>query len=224
MIVMGKTAPNADIYHQQSMVIVPVGITGVEVVRSVPIFGYHDQHGHGEVAFRDVRVPVTNLLGEDGGGFAIAQARLGPGRIHHCMRAIGGAERALELMCKRSAERVAFGKPLAHQGVIQQWVAEGRIAIEQARLLTLKAAWMIDNYGAKGPRTEIAAIKIVAPRVALEVIDRAIQVHGGAGVSEDFPLAAMYAATSTLRIADGPDEVHLRDVARQELRPYQQQP
>jgi acyl-CoA dehydrogenase len=223
MIVMGKTRPDADAYHQQSMVIVPVWTPGVEVVRSVPIFGYHDQHGHGEVVFRDVRVPAANLLGEDGGGFAIAQARLGPGRIHHCMRAIGGAERALELMCKRSAERVAFSRPLAHQGVIQQWIAESRMAIEQARLLVLKAAWMIDNYGAKGARTEIAAIKVVAPRVALEVIDRAIQVHGGAGVSEDFPLAAMYAAVRTLRIADGPDEVHLRDVGRRELRPYLQQ-
>jgi acyl-CoA dehydrogenase len=222
MIVMGKTAPDADTYHQQSMVLVPVDTPGVEVVRSVPVFGYHDQHGHGEVVLRDVRVPVTNVLGEEGGGFAIAQARLGPGRIHHCMRAIGGAERALELMCKRSAERVAFGKPLADQGVIQQWIAEARIAIEQARLLTLKTAWMIDQFGSKGARTEIAAIKVVAPRIALEVIDRAIQLYGGAGVSEDFPLAAMYAATRTLRIADGPDEVHLRDVARRELRQYLQ--
>ena len=220
MIVMGKTAPDADVYHQQSMVIVPVGTRGVEVVRSVPVFGYHDQHGHGEVLLRDVRVPVTNLLGQEGSGFAIAQARLGPGRIHHCMRAIGAAERALEVMCQRSAERMAFAKPLAHQGVIQQWIAESRIAIEQARLLTLKAAWMIDTTGAKGARIEIAAIKVVAPRAALDVIDRAIQLHGGAGVSDDFPLAAMYAATRTLRIADGPDEVHLRDVARRELRPY----
>ena len=220
MIVMGKTAPDADPYRQQSMVLVPVDTPGVQVVRSLPVFGYHDQHGHGEVVFRDVRVPVSNLLGEEGSGFAIAQARLGPGRIHHCMRAIGLAERALELMCRRVVARSAFGQPLARQGVVQQWIAESRLAIEQARLLTLKAAWMIDRVGAKGARTEIAAIKVVAPRVALAVIDRAIQAHGGAGVSDDFPLAAMYAGARTLRIADGPDEVHLRDVARRELRAY----
>jgi acyl-CoA dehydrogenase len=190
----------------------------VEVVRSLPVFGYHDQHGHGEVIFRDVRVPAANLLGAEGSGFEIAQARLGPGRIHHCMRAIGLAERALSLMVRRAATRVAFGKELARQGVVQQQIAESRVAIEQARLLTLKAAWMIDRYGAKGARTEIAAIKVAAPRVALEVIDRAIQIHGGAGVSDDFPLAAMYAGARTLRIADGPDEVHLRDIARREIR------
>ncbi len=219
LIVMGKTDPGADVYHQQSMVLVPIDAPGVQIVRSVPVFGYHDQHGHAEITFTDVRVPVTNVLGDEGSGFAIAQARLGPGRIHHCMRAIGMAERALDLMCRRSIERVAFGKPLARQGVVQEWIAESRIEIEQARLLTLKAAWMIDNVGAKGARKEIAAIKVVAPRMALEVVDRAIQVHGGAGVSDDTPLAMMWAGLRSLRIADGPDEVHLRDVARLELRP-----
>ena len=218
MIVMGKTDPDADVHHQQSMVLVPVDSPGVEVIRSLPVFGYHDQHGHGEVVFRDARVPVTNLLGEEGSGFALAQARLGPGRIHHCMRAIGMAERALDLMCQRAVERVAFGKPLAQQGVVQQQIAESRLEIEQARLLTLKAAWMIDRVGAKGARIEIAAIKVAAPRVALAVLDRAIQVFGGAGVSDDVPLAQMYAFARTLRLADGPDEVHLRDIARAELR------
>ncbi|MDH4016343.1 MAG: acyl-CoA dehydrogenase family protein, partial [Actinomycetota bacterium] len=219
LVVMGKTDPDADVYHQQSMVLVPLDTPGVEIVRNVPVFGYHDQHGHAEITFTDVRVPVTNLLGEQGSGFAIAQARLGPGRIHHCMRAIGMAERALDLMCRRSIDRVAFGRPLARQGVIQQWIAESRIAIDQARLLTLKAAWMIDTVGAKGARQEIAAIKVVAPRMALEVVDRAIQAHGGAGVSDDTPLAMMWAGLRSLRIADGPDEVHLRDIARLELRP-----
>ncbi|MGC5020150.1 acyl-CoA dehydrogenase family protein [Micromonospora sp. DT47] len=218
MIVMGKTDPSADTHRQQSMILVPVDTPGVEVVRSLPVFGYHDQHGHGEVTFSDVRVPASHLLGEEGGGFALAQARLGPGRIHHCMRAIGLAERALSLMVRRATTRVAFGQELARQGVVQQQIAESRMAIEQARLLTLKAAWMIDRYGAKAARTEIAAIKVVAPRVALEVLDRAIQVHGGAGVSDDFPLASMYAGARTLRIADGPDEVHVRDVARREIR------
>ncbi|MGN9893759.1 acyl-CoA dehydrogenase family protein [Micromonospora sp. L31] len=218
MIVMGKTDPSADTHRQQSMILVPVDTPGVEVVRSLPVFGYHDQHGHGEVVFTDVRVPASHLLGEEGGGFALAQARLGPGRIHHCMRAIGLAERALSLMVRRATTRVAFGQELARQGVVQQQIAESRMAIEQARLLTLKAAWMIDRYGAKAARTEIAAIKVIAPRVALEVLDRAIQVHGGAGVSDDFPLAAMYAGVRTLRIADGPDEVHVRDVARREIR------
>ncbi|MBQ0894802.1 acyl-CoA dehydrogenase family protein [Micromonospora sp. U56] len=218
MIVMGKTDPSADTHRQQSMILVPVDTPGVEVVRSLPVFGYHDQHGHGEVVFTDVRVPASHLLGEEGGGFALAQARLGPGRIHHCMRAIGLAERALSLMVRRATTRVAFGQELARQGVVQQQIAESRMAIEQARLLTLKAAWMIDRYGAKAARTEIAAIKVIAPRVALEVLDRAIQVHGGAGVSDDFPLAAMYAGARTLRIADGPDEVHVRDVARREIR------
>ncbi|SCG67040.1 acyl-CoA dehydrogenase family protein [Micromonospora inositola] len=218
MIVMGKTDPSADTHRQQSMILVPVDTPGVEVVRSLPVFGYHDQHGHGEVVFSDVRVPAAHLLGEEGGGFALAQARLGPGRIHHCMRAIGLAERALGLLVRRAATRVAFGRKLAEQGVVQQQIAESRMAIEQARLLTLKAAWMIDKYGAKAARAEIAAIKVIAPRVALDVLDRAIQVHGGAGVSDDVPLASMYAGARTLRIADGPDEVHVRDVARREIR------
>jgi acyl-CoA dehydrogenase len=217
LIVMGKTDPSADAHRQQSMVLVPVDTPGVEVLRSLPVFGYNDQHGHGEVRLTDVRVPVTNLVGGQGDGFAIAQARLGPGRVHHCMRCLGVAERALELMSVRAKERVAFGRPLADQGVVREWVAQSRIAIEQARLLTLKAAWLVDTVGAKGARAEIAAIKVVAPRVALEVLDRAIQTYGGAGVSDDVPLAAMWAAVRTLRIADGPDEVHLRDVARIEL-------
>ena len=215
-----KTDPEADVHHQQSMVLVPVDTPGVEIIRSLPVFGYHDQHGHAEIRFTDVRVPVTNLLGEEGSGFALAQARLGPGRIHHCMRAIGMAERALDLMTVRSINRVAFGKPLAQQGVVQQQIAESRLEIEQARLLTLKAAWMIDRVGAKGARVEIAAIKVAAPRAALSVIDRAIQVFGGAGVSDDVPLAQMYAFARTLRLADGPDEVHLRDIARAELKKH----
>jgi len=218
LVVMGKTDPDSDVHHQQSMVLVPVDTPGVRVDRSIPVFGYHDQHGHGDVTLADVRVPVENLLGSEGSGFALAQARLGPGRIHHCMRVIGMAERAIDLMVDRSLARVAFGKPLARQGVVQQQIAESRLAIEQARLLTLKAAWMIDAAGAKGARAEIAAIKVAAPRAALDVIDRAIQVFGGAGVSDDTPLAGMYAAARSLRIADGPDEVHLRDIARVELR------
>jgi acyl-CoA dehydrogenase len=220
LIVMGKTSPDADRYHQQSMVIVPVDTPGVDVQRSLPVFGYHDQHGHGDILLTDVRVPAANLLGEEGSGFALAQARLGPGRIHHCMRVLGLAERALDLMTERAISRVAFGKPLAQQGVVQQQIAESRLAIDQARLLTLKAAWMIDEVGAKGARAEIAAIKVAAPRAAVEVIDRAIQVFGGAGVSDDTPLAAMYAAARTLRLADGPDEVHLRDIARVELKKH----
>lgn len=218
LVVMGKTDPEADTYHQQSMVLVPMATPGVEVVRSLPVFGYHDQHGHAEIVFNHVRVPKSNLLGERGGGFAIAQARLGPGRIHHCMRAIGTAERALELMCQRAATREAFGGPLARQGVIGDWIATSRIEIEQARLLVMKAAWMIDNFGAKAARKEIAAIKVVAPSMALRVVDRAIQTYGGAGVSDDVPLASWWAGLRTLRIADGPDEVHVRDVARMELR------
>ena len=218
LIVMGKTDPTADTHHQQSMVLVPMDTPGVTVHRSLPVFGYHDQHGHGEIEFRDVRVPAANLIGDEGAGFAIAQARLGPGRIHHCMRMIGLAERALDLMIARAKERVAFGKPLADQGVVREAIALSRIEIEQARLLTLKAAAMIDEVGAKGARTEIAAIKVVAPRVACDVVDRAIQVFGGAGVSDDFPLAGMYAGARSLRLADGPDEVHLRDIARMELR------
>ncbi|MEU8124013.1 acyl-CoA dehydrogenase family protein [Spirillospora sp. NPDC049024] len=220
MIVMGKTDPEGHPYRQQSMVLVPLDAPGVEVVRPLPVFGYQDQHGHCEITFTDVRVPVENLVGEEGGGFAIAQARLGPGRIHHCMRAIGMAERALELMCERAVSRVAFGGPLAKQGVVRQQIAESRMAIEQVRLLTLKTAWLIDKQGVQAARSEVAAIKVIAPRVALDVVDRAIQVHGGAGVSDDTPLAAMWAGLRTLRLADGPDEVHVRSVARAELGGY----
>ena len=222
MIVMGKTDESESPHRQQSMILVPMDTPGVENVRALPVFGYQDQHGHNELRFHDVRVPASNLIANEGDGFMIAQARLGPGRIHHCMRSIGVAERALKLMCERATARVAFGGALAEQGVVQQQIAESRMEIEQARLLTLKAAWMIDNVGARGARTEIAAIKVIAPRVALAVIDRAIQVHGGGGVCDDFPLAAMYAGMRTLRIADGPDEVHVRTVARQELGKYRQ--
>jgi acyl-CoA dehydrogenase len=220
MILMGKTDPSASPHRQQSMILVPVDTPGVEVVRALPVFGYQDQHGHGEVRFTDVRVPATNLVAGEGDGFMIAQARLGPGRIHHCMRAIGAAERALRLLCERAVSRTAFGQEIARQGVVRQQIAESRMEIDQARLMVLKTADLIDKHGAKGARTEIAAIKVIAPRVALNVIDRAIQVHGGAGVSEDFPLARMYAGLRTLRIADGPDEVHVRTVARQELGKY----
>ena len=220
LIVMGKTNPDADDHHQQSMVLVPIDTPGVEVVRNLEVFGYIDQHGHAEIRFTNVKVPVSNLIGKEGEGFALAQARLGPGRIHHCMRAIGMAERALDLMIKRSLTRSTFGKELARQGVVQEWIAKSRIEIDQARLLVLKAAWIIDKEGAKAARKEIAAIKVVVPRMAQEVIDRAIQVHGGAGISQDFPLAGMYAGVRALRIVDGPDEVHLRDLARLELKPY----
>lgn len=220
-ILMGKTDPEAPTHLQQSMVLVPLDTPGVTIVRNLPVFGYQDREGHCEVLFEDVRVPVTNLLGEEGGGFAIAQARLGPGRIHHCMRCIGAAERALELMCRRVRDRVAFGKTLAEQGVIREWIADSRIELDQARLLTMYAAWLMDTVGNKGARTEISAIKVVAPNVALKVIDRAIQAHGGAGVSDDVPLAAMYAGIRTLRLADGPDEVHRLVIARRELRKYE---
>jgi len=217
MIVMGKTNPDESVHRQQSMILVPMDTPGVENVRALPVFGYQDQHGHNELRFHDVRVPASNLIANEGDGFMIAQARLGPGRIHHCMRSIGVAERALDLMIGRATSRIAFGKPLAEQGVVQQQIAESRMEIEQVRLLVLKAAWMIDNVGARGARTEIAAIKVMAPRVALAVLDRAIQVHGGGGVSDDFPLAAMWAGMRTLRLADGPDEVHVRTVARVEI-------
>ncbi len=217
LIVMGKTDPDAPRHLQQSMILVPMDTPGLERVRDLPVFGYQDREGHCELRFTDVRVPVENLLSEEGSGFAIAQARLGPGRIHHCMRCIGVAERALDLMCRRVTERVAFGRPLAEQGVIREWIADSRIEIEQARLLTLKAAHLMDTVGAKGAAIEISAIKVVAPNMALRVVDRAIQAHGGGGVSDDFPLAAMYAGLRTLRFADGPDEVHRRQVARTEL-------
>ncbi len=218
LIFMGKTDPDADAYHQQSMILVPLDTPGITVRRNLSVFGYEERQGHAEITFEDVRVPAENILGEEGGGFTIAQARLGPGRIHHCMRAIGMAERAFDLMCERVQRRVAFGKPIAEQGVVQEWIAESRLEIEQARLLTMKAAWLMDTVGNKGARIEISAIKVIAPRVALNVIDRAIQAHGGAGVSGDFPLAAMYAHARTLRFADGPDEVHKRSIARRELR------
>jgi len=221
-IVMGKTDPAAPPHRQQSMVLVPMDASGLENVRSLPVFGYQDNEGHCELVFRDVRVPVDHLLGEEGGGFAMAQSRLGPGRIHHCMRAIGVAERALELMCRRVRARTAFGKPLAEQGVIQQWIADSRIEIEQVRLLVLKTAWLMDTVGNKGARIEISAIKVAAPDVALRVIDRAIQAHGALGVSNDAPLASMYAHVRTLRLADGPDEVHRMSVARRELRKYEE--
>ena len=219
-IVMGKTDPEAASYRQQSMVLVPMDTPGLTIVRDLLVFGYNDREGHCELQFDDVRVPVSNILGEEGGGFALAQARLGPGRIHHCMRCIGMAERALELMCRRVVSREAFGKPLAQQGVIQEWIADSRIEIEQARLLTMKAAWLMDTIGNKGARTEISAIKVVAPNVALRVVDRAIQAHGGGGVSQDFPLAGMWAGLRTLRFADGPDEVHRMQLARRELGRY----
>jgi len=217
MIVMGKTNTEESVHRQQSMILVPMDTPGVENVRALPVFGYQDQHGHNELRFHDVRVPAANLLANEGDGFMIAQARLGPGRIHHCMRSLGVAERALDLMVQRATSRIAFGKPLAEQGVVQQQIAESRMEIEQARLLTLKTAWLIDNVGARGARTEIASIKVIAPRVALAVLDRAIQVHGGGGVSDDFPLAQMWAHLRTLRLADGPDEVHVRTVARVEI-------
>ena len=220
MIVMGKTDESESVHRQQSMILVPTDTPGVEIVRALPVFGYQDQHGHGEVRFTDVRVPADNLIAGEGDGFMIAQARLGPGRIHHCMRAIGAAERALKLMCERAVSRVAFGQEIAKQGVVREQIAESRMEIDQARLMVLKTADLIDKVGAKGARSEIAAIKVIAPRVALNVVDRAIQVHGGAGVSDDFPLARMYAGLRTLRIADGPDAVHLRTVARQELGKY----
>jgi len=220
-IVMGITDPDADPYRQQSMVIVPFDTPGVEIERDITVFGYHDRSGHPTIHYNGVRVPKVNLLGEQGGGFTIAQARLGPGRIHHCMRALGMAERAFDMLCSRALARETFGSRVADQGVIQDWIAEARIQIEQARLLVLKTAWLIDTVGVKSARVEISAIKVIAPRVAKMVVDRAIQVFGAAGVTGDFPLAHMYAHIRTLQIADGPDEVHMRSVARRELRRYE---
>ncbi len=218
LIVMGKTDPTAETHRQQSMVLVPIDTPGVEIVRSLPVFGRQDQHGHAWIELKDVRVPVSNRLAEEGDGFMIAQARLGPGRIHHCMRSIGAAERALQMLVERSKSRVAFGGPLADQANVMDWIAESRIEIEQARLLTLKAAWMIDQGNAKYAKTEIAAIKVIAPRMACNIIDRAIQVHGGLGVCDDVPLARMYGWQRALRIFDGPDQVHLRSIAKWELK------
>jgi len=220
LIVMGKTQPDAPLHRQQSMILVPLDTPGVTVLRNLPVFGYVDHEGHAEIDFSDVRVPAGNLIAGEGDGFMIAQARLGPGRIHHCMRAIGAAERALEALCTRAVSRVTFGQPIAMRANIQDWIAESRIEIEMARLLTLKAAWMMDTVGNRQARVEIAAIKVAAPNVALKVLDRAIQVHGGAGVSEDFGLASAYAHLRTLRLADGPDEVHKLSIARRELAPY----
>jgi acyl-CoA dehydrogenase len=218
LIVMGKTNPEAAPFRQQSMILVPKDTPGVQIIRNLPVFGYVDQEGHAEVVFEDVRVPAANLIAGEGDGFLISQARLGPGRIHHCMRCIGAAERALELMCARALSRVTFGEPVASRANVQDWIAESRIEIEMARLLTMKAAWLMDTVGNKVARTEIAAIKVAAPNVALKVVDRAIQLYGGAGVSDDYPLASLYAHLRTLRIADGPDEVHKRTIARHELR------
>lgn len=220
LIVMGKTDPTAAAHRQQSMMVVPIDAPGVTVMRNLPVFGYHDREGHAEIDFRDVRVPAKDVLAGEGEGFAISQARLGPGRIHHCMRCIGMAERALELMCTRAASRSTFGKPISENANIQDWIAESRIDIEMIRLLTLKTAYLMDTVGNKRARTEIAAIKVAAPNIALKVIDRAIQVHGGAGVTDDFPLAMAWAHLRTLRLADGPDEVHKRTIARQELGKY----
>jgi acyl-CoA dehydrogenase len=214
---LGLSNPDAERYLQHSLVLIPMDAPGVNVVRTLPVFGYDAGHGHCEISFDDVRIPASNLLGSEGGGFLIGQARLGPGRIHHCMRAIGMAERALELMCRRAHTRVAFGIPLSKQGVIRDWIAEARVRIEQARLLTLKAAWMMDTAGKDRARLEISAIKVAAAELATWVVDRAIQVHGGAGVSDDFPLALMYAHARTLHIVDGADEVHKMVIARDEL-------
>ncbi|WP_055689405.1 acyl-CoA dehydrogenase family protein [Streptomyces prasinus] len=222
-IVMGKTDPDAaDVRRQQSMILVPRDTPGVTITRAMRVFGYEDHYhgGHAEVVFDRARVPVSNLIGEEGGGFAIAQARLGPGRIHHCMRLIGMAERAIELMCRRAVSRDAFGKSLAQQGVVQNWIADARVAVEQLRLLVLKTAWMMDTVGNRGAHTEIQAIKIATPRTVVGILDRAIQLYGAGGVSQDHPLAELYAAARTLMIADGPDEVHQRSLARREIKKY----
>jgi len=218
LIVMGKTNVDAATHRQQSMMVVPLDTLGVTIVRGLPVFGYMDREGHAEILFEDVRVPKTALLAEEGDGFMISQARLGPGRIHHCMRSIGMAERALDLMISRAQNRVTFGEPVANRSNIQDWIAESRIEIEMIRLLTFKTAWLMDTVGNKKARIEIAAIKVAAPQIALKIIDRAIQVHGGGGITDDFPLASFYAHQRTLRLADGPDEVHKRTIAQVELR------
>ncbi|MBD3005196.1 MULTISPECIES: acyl-CoA dehydrogenase family protein [unclassified Streptomyces] len=222
-IVMGKTDPEgADVRRQQSMVLVPRDTPGVEVRRAMRVYGYEDHYhgGHAEVVFDRARVPVSNLIGEEGGGFAIAQARLGPGRIHHCMRLIGMAERGIELMCRRAVARQAFGRALAQQGQVHEWIADARVAVEQLRLLVLKTAWLMDTVGNREAHTEIQAIKIATPRTVVGILDRAVQLHGAGGVSQDFPLAELWAAARTLRLADGPDEVHQRSLARRELKRY----
>jgi acyl-CoA dehydrogenase len=225
LIVMGKTDPDGPRHRQQSQILVPRDTPGLEIKRGMHVFGYDDADsgGHAELTFRDARVPASNLIGGEGDGFAIAQARLGPGRIHHCMRLIGLAERALELMCRRAVSRVAFGKPLADQGVIRDWIAQSRVRIEQARLLILKTAWLMDTVGNQGAHTEVQAIKVATPATVEWILDKAIQVHGAAGLSQDFPLARWYASTRTLRFADGPDEVHKNSLARRELAKYQRQ-
>ncbi|MEV7782072.1 acyl-CoA dehydrogenase family protein [Kitasatospora sp. NPDC088351] len=224
LIVMGLTDPAAEPHRRQSMILVPRDTPGVTVRRGMKVFGYDDADhgGHAEIHFDGVRVPAANLIGEEGSGFAIAQARLGPGRIHHCMRAIGIAERAVELMCWRTLERVAFGRPLADQGVVQDWIAESRVRIEQLRLLVLKTAWLMDTVGNRGAHTEIQAIKIATPRTVEWILDKAVQAHGAAGVSQDTPLAQLWAGNRTLRLADGPDEVHKRSLARRELRRHRE--
>ncbi|WP_105969290.1 acyl-CoA dehydrogenase family protein [Streptomyces geranii] len=220
IILMGVTDPDAPTYRQQSMLLIPRDTPGITVLRDLPMFGYTDRCGHGDVLFEDVRVPVDAMLGGEGDGFALAQGRLGPGRMHYAMRAVGFAERALELMCRRTLTRTAFGGTLAEQGVVREWIARSRIEIEQLRLLVLKSAWLMDTQGNSAARTEVAAIKVAALEVAHRVVDRAVQAHGAAGVSDDTVLARLYAITRALRIADGPDEVHLRTVARRELAKY----
>ncbi|MET0954028.1 MAG: acyl-CoA dehydrogenase family protein [Aeromicrobium sp.] len=221
-IVMGKTDPEADRHRQQSMILVERDTPGLEIIRGMRVFGYHDRDhgGHAEMRFTDVRVPAANLIAGEGEGFAIAQARLGPGRIHHCMRSLGIAERAVEMMSRRALERVAFGKPIADQGVVRDWIAESRVKIEQLRLLTLKAAWLMDTAGNRAAHTEIQAIKIATPAAVEWILDKAIQVHGAGGLSQDFPLAEWFAGMRTLRFADGPDEVHKNALARTELKKH----
>jgi acyl-CoA dehydrogenase len=217
IIFMGKSDPEAPAYRRQSMILVPADAPGVEVLRDLPMFGFHDRLGHGEVQFTDVRVPAANMLGAEGDGFAIAQGRLGPGRMHYAMRAIGMAERALDLMCRRALERTAFGGPLADRGVVREWIARSRIEIDQIRLLVLKSSWLMDTEGNAAARSEVAAIKVAAMEVAHAVVDRAVQTFGAAGVSNDTVLARMHAITRALQIADGPNEVHLRTIARLEV-------